>query len=148
MAGIAMTVTDTQVAALRAHLIGDYGAYDRLCGGSDQVNAQPGFSMLLAAVFTLAIRHRFGTAHANTDIVRFVAAVRSKYEDATGEIDPRSAENLIRVALGDFPGADDLDESAKALQIPLLNELITDERLEDSKLDALLASARRLADST
>jgi hypothetical protein len=139
-------VSDEHVAALRAHLAGDYDECDRLCALFGSVDAQ-GFNGLLAAAFIASVHRRFGGQRSTADIVRFVAAVRTRFVDeAADEIDPSSAERLIKVALGAALYDEDLDDTARELQIPLLSELIADERLDANGLEEFLGEARKLAE--
>jgi hypothetical protein len=127
-------------------LAGDYDEYARLCARFGSVDAQ-GFNRLLAAAFIASVHHRFDRQRSAADIVRFVAAVRTRFEDeAADEIDPSSAERLIKVALGVVSYDEDLDDKARELQIPLLSELIADERLDANGLEELLGEARKLAE--
>jgi hypothetical protein len=80
------------------------------------------------------------------DVIRFVAAVRAELLEDEVDIDPRTAEVLIRRALGDGI-VTVLDEEAKArVQIFLLCAMVADAGFDDAELDAFLAQARGLAD--
>jgi hypothetical protein len=140
-------VTDEHVAALRAHLVGEHDKYERLRARFDSFEAQTGFNTLLAAAFIASVHCRFGRRRSSAEIAKFVAAARTRYEDgAADEMDPNAAERLIKVALGDVSFEEDLDDKAKALQVPLLNELIGDECLDSDRIEELLDEARKLAD--
>jgi hypothetical protein len=58
-----MTVTDDQVAVLRAHLAGDYDEHRRLLAGLDSRGALGGYTALVTAAFVEAVDRRFGPAH-------------------------------------------------------------------------------------
>jgi hypothetical protein len=141
------TVTDLHVAALHAHLVGEYDEFERLCARPEMLDAKTGLDTLHAATFIESVHRRFDQQRSTAEIIQFVAAVRARLDPETAdELDPGRAERLIKVTLGEMPPDPDLDDTAKALQIPLLNALIADERLDDSGLKELLTKARALAD--
>jgi hypothetical protein len=144
--GLAMPVTDDQVAALKAYLSGDFHQYERIHGRLDPVAAKTGYSALLTATFFEAVDRRFAKGGTAADVVEFVGAVRARSEEFATELDPRVAERLIRAMLTD-EDVDDIDVDTKVnSQFLLLYPLVEDQRLDDAGLDELLAEARKLAD--
>ncbi len=141
-----MPVTDEQVAAMRAYLNGDADLYHRLHGQLNRDEARTGYTALLTAAFVEAVERRFGKTGTPSDVVTFVADVRSRSDRLAEEIDPQAAELLIRAALtGD--DIDDLDAGTiGGLYVVLLAGLISDEQLDDARLDDFLGEARKLAD--
>lgn len=141
-----MPVTDDQVAALRALLRDDVDSYRQLSAALDRAEAGKGYTALVAAAFGEAVLRRFGKDHSQTDVIGFVASVRSRSENLAARIDPEAGERLIGAVLGEVTTRG-LSREAKANgQFLLLVALIADERLDDAGLDAFLASARKLAD--
>lgn len=139
-----MPVTTEQTAALRALLVDDmdthHAVYARL--GADKA----GYTALVTAAFCEAAERRF-TAHRDpADVVQFVADVRSRSGRLATEIDPLIAERVIRAVFGDGSISDLSDADVAGTQIVLLAALVADEHLDDTALDAFLASSRKLAD--
>jgi hypothetical protein len=143
--GAATVVTDDQVAGLRAFLADDEAEWLRLFERPDPVDADEGFAVLVAAALQAAARRRWDERSTLADIVRFVAGLRSSDPDTEAEVDPRGAEALIRVALGDT-AVGPLNDAAKRTQVHVLRRLIDDEQLDDAGLDEFLSQARVLAD--
>jgi hypothetical protein len=133
-------VTDIQLAALGACLYGAQSTADPV-GQIDRWELR-GLGYLSYAAFVIAVRRRFGSPWTGADIVRYVGSVRSHAPDRD-DIDPLAAENLIRHALGGSSRSVDDDPSVQAI---LLSCLVADEALDGAGVDALLASARKLAD--
>jgi hypothetical protein len=141
-----MPVADDQVAAMRAYLRGDRELYDQIYGQLDRSAARTGYSALLASAFFEAVDRRFGETGTASDVIDFVADVRSRSEQVGEQIDPRAAEGLIRAALTDG-NIDDFDgETLGLLYVVLIPALVSDEQLDDAGLDDFLAQACKLAD--
>jgi len=141
-----MTVTDRQVATLRAQLAGDFEEHTRLLAQFDEaLNARPYVTLINAAFFAAADR-RFGGTAAAGDITGFVADVRSRSPKVRAALDPRVAEQVL---LAVATGADisDLDpREVRSSQTILLDALITDEGLDGAGLDAFMVATRQSAD--
>lgn len=137
-----MPASADHVAVLRAFLADDRLECTRLIERLEQSNA--GFGVLAATAFAVAVHRRFGQGSSAAEIGRFVASVRNRYGENADDIDPSAADHLIRVALGDAP-AGGLDDTEKAVQIPLLAELVSDEELDSCGLDVFLAEVCRQA---
>jgi hypothetical protein len=105
-----------------------------------------GYGELVYAAFVAAVRRRFSPTWTLPKVIRFVAAARADLLQDGIEIDPRTAETLIRRALGDGIATRLEEEARVRAQIFLLIQLIDDEGLDDAGLDAFLAQARSLAD--
>jgi hypothetical protein len=141
-----MTVSNVQVAALRAFLGLRADDTERLTQQLIEADLLEGYGELISGAFTVAVRRRFLPTWTMSDLIRFVAVVRARLLGDEIDIDPRTAEIAMRRALGDGIAAR-LDEEATArAQIFLLGELIIDEDLDDTGLDEFLATARELAD--
>lgn len=141
-----MAVSDEQVAALRAFLALDTDETGRITRKLLETGGVQGYGELVYAAFVTAARRRFSPTWAIPDVIRFVAAARAELLQDHVDIDPRTAEILVRRALGDSI-ATELDEEARArAQIFLLCEMVVDAELDDAGLDAFLAQARALAD--
>jgi hypothetical protein len=141
-----MTVTDEQVAALRAQLADDVEEHRRLLAQLDLDSGGREYLALIDAAFFEAAERRFGNESTTADVIEYVADVRSRSQRIAEAVDARLAEQLIRMVFSDSP-AEQLDSKAAltAKQV-LLGALIADEHLDDAGLDKVLADARRLAD--
>jgi hypothetical protein len=138
-----VSVTDHQVATLRAFLARDFDEHKRLREQLDR-EGQVGWITLIAAGFVEAVQRRF--ANDNGDPVRYVGSVRARSDKLADEIDPQVAERLIRDVLK-VGGPPDLDGKAKfAAQFHLLTAMVVDAKYDDTGLDDFLAKTRRLAD--
>ena len=91
-----MSVTDHQVATLRALLAGDFEEHSRLRAQLDLDADREGYSALIAAGFFEAADRRFTTGHTRAEIAEFVAAARATSAETAEKIDPRIAERMIR----------------------------------------------------
>jgi hypothetical protein len=142
-------VTDEYAEALRLFLTGD-GAFGQLSSQLEKRDGHDGgdvYAALVGMAFVVAARRRFGPSYRSGDVIRLVAHARTALQDSSGEIDPRTAERMLRAVLGDNSTADGLDEQARALTIPALLAVMVDQLgLSNSDLDAFLAEARSLAD--
>ena len=78
-----MTVTPDHLAALRAALAGDAGAFDRINRESGLGDGQ-GFPVLVAMAFVAAVRSRFRGGWSTADMIRFVSQVRIRNNDYDG----------------------------------------------------------------
>jgi hypothetical protein len=141
-----MPVTDEQVATLRAHLAGDAEEYQRLWGRLDRDAAKTGYMALLAAAFFEAVDRRFAKDGTVADVVEFVGDLRARLGENADEVDPTVAERLIRDALGDETTADLDEDTIVATKVILLTALISDEQLDEARMDEFMATSRALGD--
>lgn len=141
-----MSITDEQVATLRAHLARDVEEYQRLWERLDRDAAQTGYMALLAAAFFEAVDRRFAKDGTVADVIEFVGALRARLGADADEVDPRVAERLIRDALGDGTITDLDEDTIVATKVLLLTALISDEQFDDERMDEFMATARGLGD--
>jgi hypothetical protein len=139
-----VTVTADHVAALRAALAGDAGAFDRLDREHGLGDGEE-FPVLLATAFIAAVRRRFPGGWPTADVIGFVGQVRVRgggYGDGGyGDLSPGLAEQLILSVLRDAALRGQFGEAATAYaQFVLLKELVSG--YGDGQLNALLAEAR------
>jgi hypothetical protein len=144
---ITMSVTDDQVAALRAQLAGDYDEHRRLLAGLNQRGALSGYTALVTAAFIEAVDRRFGPGHRDdAAVIEFVGDVRSRFPGADDEIDPAAAERVVRKALGRGSVSDLDGPTIRRTETLLLPLIVAGERLTGEELDRFLAKARKLLD--
>jgi len=145
--GTHMTVTDEQVAVLRAHLSGDTEEYKRLRNMLDREAAKVGYPSLIAAAFFKAVNRHFDKEHTSAaDVVEFVANVRARFDETGEDVNPQAAEAMIRTALGEEVDGDFDDGTIADAQLTVLTAIILGEQLTGEDLDGFLADARKLAD--
>jgi hypothetical protein len=140
-----MAVTAEQVATLRAHLAGDFEEYRRLWADLARSSARTGYITLISAAFFQAVQRRFAGKSGDAEIIEFVGNVRARFDESGDEVDPHTAEVLIRAVLGDDSGEELDDDTVISTQITVLTALILDEDLDDAGLDRFLADAQKLA---
>jgi hypothetical protein len=140
-----MTVTDEQVAALRAQLADEVEEHRRLLDQLDPVASRTGYPALVAAAFAQAV-DRWFTGPDDVGIIQLVSEIRSRGQSVADRLDPDIAERFLRAAISD----EDVDgvstEASFRTQLILLGGLISDEHLDGGGLDRTLAEARKLAD--
>jgi hypothetical protein len=138
-------VTDEQAATLRAYLTGDPGRYEELHARLDRGQDAAAYTALIIAAFFEAADRRFAKNGTTADIITFVAGLRARSDRLGQEIDPQTAERLIRAALTD-EDISDLNDQVKGRIYPVvLAALVADEHPGDTQLDALITQARHLA---
>jgi hypothetical protein len=140
-------VTDEQMRALRAFLAFD-PLYERLTRELAASGQWQGFGELVYSAFATAVRRRFGPSWTSAQIVHFTAHVRNGLRTAGVDLDPLATEILIRQALGDRVDSGHDDTAHAQVMLFVLGELISDELLDQTGLDAFLTQARALADAT
>jgi hypothetical protein len=145
-------VTDEYVAALRACLTGDEGAYEHL---SAELQARDGgersgnlYSALTGMALFMAARRRFPDGCTNAEVVRLVGQARARFADTDGEIDPRVGESVLLNAAGNAAAAENLDKTAMAIAVPaLLVVLLEQGDISGDRLDVFLNEARLIAET-
>jgi hypothetical protein len=141
-----VAVSAQPVAALRAQLSGNGAEHRRLFREFKGRDDRIGYSALVHAAFLEAVGCRFTKDSTAADVVRYVADVRSRFDEVANAVDPRVGEQLVLEALGKgtTDGAD-TRTSATAMQF-LLTALVADEGLDSAALDEFIARARKTAE--
>jgi hypothetical protein len=145
-----MTVTDEQVAALRAYLGVTTDAEDEETQELIQRLSRPGAGgsvpELVYAAFVIAARRKFFPAWTRSDVIRFVAQIRALLSEQPDLLDPTAAEHQLRSALGEtLTSYPDAEAGARA-QVILLDAVDQCEELDDAGITELLNQARTMAD--
>jgi hypothetical protein len=142
-----MAISDGQIAAMRAILVGDFDEYDRLSAELDRVDGWGDYPVLMQAAFFEAVDRRFGKGYTRQEVVQYVADARSRFVQTGQEVDPGAAERLMLVALGSSVSVDDIDGKALGtIEMFILVALITDENLDATGLDEFMKEVRKSAD--
>jgi hypothetical protein len=92
------------------HLVrGDHHAYRRGCAELDEKGWQ-GFGLVVGAAFYSAVRRWFNGSYVAADVIRFVADFRAEIAGSGFDVEPQTAESLVRAALtGETELVDDMD---------------------------------------
>jgi hypothetical protein len=138
-------ISDEKVTSLRAFLANDPDDDMGLARLRVESGDVDGYGELLYAAFVMAVQRRFAPTWTVPEVIQFVATVRADLLQDGIDIDPRTAETLIRRALGNGIASRLEERVSVQAQIFLLGRLIDDEELDGAELDAFLAEARSLA---
>lgn len=139
-------ITTKSIAALRAQLSGNSSEHQRLAGEFRGRDDRLAFSALVHAAFLEAVGRRFTKQSQASDVIEYVADVRSRFDKVADAVDPRAAEQLILEALGQGT-TDGIDSRTSSIAMMfLLTALVADERLDGAALDEFIAKARTTAD--
>jgi len=131
---------------MRAMLAGDYDEHWRLAEDLDASSGWGDYNTLLVAAFFTAVERWYGQGRSDAEIVQFVAETRARFDESGNDIDPGTAEQLMRAALGkaSVDGLD--DDMVVRTETVLLTALILGEELDDVRLDDFMKDARKLGD--
>lgn len=140
-----MPVNDQQMAALRAQLAGNYEEHKRLLQQVDAAGGMHDYMSLVSAAFLEAVDRRFADVSLPAAVIEWVADVRSRSPEAAEAIDPAGAERVILKTLGQGDIGDLSGRDIRHIMRVLLPLLIADAQLDDTALDAFMATARKLA---
>ena len=143
---MALSVTDHQVATLRAFLAGDMAEHNRLSAELASSDAKTGYMALIAAAFWDAVERRFPSGTPRSDVIDFVSNTRTRAPEAADPLDPRTTERMILAVTTDESISDLDNETVVTHEVTLLSGLIADEQFDGPELDDFLASARAVAD--
>jgi hypothetical protein len=136
-------VNGVHMAALKAFLTDDDAAFEAIGALLDEDGSWPGYGILQGAALAVAARRRFPDGYRAKDVIRFVGRMRTALHDETGQIDPGTAERLLRGVLADPGHAAGLDQNAAALaMMALLKALVAEERLSGPELDMFVSESR------
>jgi hypothetical protein len=142
-----MTVSDTQVATLRAFLAGGESGHNAQRALLDRQAADSlAYGALLAAAFSEAVNRRFATQTTSWRVVKYVADVRSRSTRTANAVNPRKAERLILEALGEGTTADIDGKTSSWLKLALLTALMEEASLDSAQLDEFIARVTKMAD--
>ena len=140
-----MNVPDGIVAALRALLVGQHDEHERLLEPYAQTQ-HAGYVLLIIGAFREAAKRHFGEEPLQSEVIRYVGQVRGRSN--VDDLNPVTAEKLLRSALGDTAAAMDVaPEAAAVAQLDLLIELVKDLAYDDTQLTEFLATAKTNAEA-
>jgi hypothetical protein len=142
-----MTVTELEMAMLRAHIAGEDEESQRLFG--QQLAATGNASGLASRPRDRRVRDRRPAEICDgvdtAAVIRYVGRVRGLLSERPGLLDPRVAEDELASALGGQAPPHEVGAVALA-RLFLLDALIASLHLDDEAIDDLLGEARVSAD--
>ncbi|MBV9450733.1 MAG: hypothetical protein JO345_33065 [Streptosporangiaceae bacterium] len=140
-----MTVNDTHLFMLRAHLGGEDEAVRRTYARITDPIAMCGLAELVFQAFLIAARRKFSPTWNHAQVISFVARLRAALCERPELLDPITAELELCRALGeDVNASPDVGATATARLI-LLDALIESLNLDDEAIWDLLLQARKNA---
>lgn len=142
------SVSDRELAALRAYLVDDIGKFVRhhLVLMMTRPRSK-GFTTLTGATFRLAAADRFSPTYTVSDVVRFVVQARTDHRRYAGRVDPLAGEHMTIHAVGGMVAGGEGFCRTCSTRLQLLRALVADLELDAEGLDQLLAEGRQLADT-
>jgi hypothetical protein len=139
-------VSDLEMDVLRGAIAGDAVSPRRAFGeqlaGSGQAG---GLGMLVYAALVIASRRKFAPQYTRADLIGYVARLRAASTEP-GLLDPLTAEDELRSALGEQVSARHEFGAIAAARLFLLLALIETLELDDQAVANLLTEARYGAD--
>ena len=118
---------------------------------NDQIEAKldaegwDGFAKFQAALFFLAVEHRFGNKIVHADIIKFVADMRAEVGPDGPKIDAEAAETLIKSIIDDSIDYDIAPRMIGTVQATTIYKVFSEAGLSDEDLDAVFDEAEALA---
>ncbi|WP_141584434.1 hypothetical protein [Actinomadura sp. WMMA1423] len=144
-----MSITDEQVAVLRAQLTRKREEHLRLMDELDPTEANEFYPALVAAAFIEAAEYRFiknGEVANEGQVVDFVAQMRERSDESSDLINPRLAESMILDLLGKGTMLDAEPGVKFGHQIVMVAAMVGEREFTPAELEAFLQSARSLAE--
>jgi hypothetical protein len=139
------TVSDLHMVYLRGQIAGEEGvmreALRRLAGP----HAMDGLVPLIYEAFVIAVQQKFRPSFTRSEVIRFVAQVRTALGEGAELVDPVTAEAEILLALGQRVPASPDGTVRAAAQMAVLDVIVLDLDLDEETITALLNEARQNA---
>jgi hypothetical protein len=141
-------VSDLEMAWLRGCLTGDAeatrSAFSEQLALAGDAN---GVAMLMYAAFVITVRRRFAPRYTRGDLIGYVARLRAELsEEEPGVVDPLTAEDELRGALGEKVTTKHETGFMAAARLFILIDLAACLDLDDTAMTDLLSKARNGAD--
>jgi hypothetical protein len=137
-----MTVTELEMAMLRAHIAGEDEEAQRLFGQHLAATGDAsGLAVLVTAAFAIAARRKFAAGWKRAAVIRYVGKVRALLSERPGLLDPRVAEEELSSALGGQALAAHEVGAVALARLFLLDTIIASLHLDNEAIDDLLGEA-------
>lgn len=133
---------------MRAYLSGDQEIFQRLNRMLDRSKPSArAYRALLIGVFTEAVSLRFSEQTPRTEVIDYVADLRSRGDDIAEALNPDDAERMIMAVIAD-EDIDDLsgDERVR-LEMILMLAFVRDAHFSVDQLEAFLERSRTFANA-
>jgi hypothetical protein len=139
-------ITAQPIAALRAQLSGHVAEHKRLIKEFSDRDDRVAYSALVHAAFMEAVSRRFTRQSTASDVVEYVADVRSRADEIANAVDPRVGERLILEVLGKGTTYDIDTRTSSTAMLFILTALVADEEHNNATLEQFIAKAKKTAD--
>lgn len=142
-----MPVTDDMVATVRAYLSGDSEKFRRLNRERDKSRAATrSYVALITAAFADAVERRFTAQTPESEIIEFVAELRSRSDRLSEQLDPTAAERLMMAVFRNDVDTRGLDgDTTLTAKLLVASAIMADADLDSAELEEFLDKARVLA---
>ena len=142
-----MPITDDMVSTVRAYLTGDSEKFQRLNAQLDRSpSATRAYLALVTAAFVEAVEHRFTAQTPVSEVIDYVANVRSRSDGVSENLDPTAAERMIRVVFHDDVDAKGYDsKTTLGVKMLIASAIMSDEDFDSAELEAFMDRSRELA---
>jgi hypothetical protein len=141
-----MPVTDLEMAVLHAQITGNDEPARRAFSEELAVSGDlSGLAALVHAAFVVAARRKFGSPWSRAEVIRYVARVRTLLSERPALLDPLTAEDELRSALGEPVTATHEVGAVAAARLSLLLALVASLDLDDEAVANLLGQAKDIA---
>jgi hypothetical protein len=141
-----MPVTDLEMAVLHGQITGNDETAQRAFSEQLALSGDAsGLAVLLYAAFVIAARRKFGPGWTRSEVIRYVAQVRALLCEQPGLLNPQTAEDELRSALGEPITTTHEVGAVAAARLFLLLALVASLDLDDEAVANLLGEARDMA---
>jgi hypothetical protein len=135
------------MAVLRGWLTGDGELARESFGGQLAAGDANGLGMLIYAGFVIAARRRFTPQWTRAEVIAYVARLRAEMQaEDPGLVDPLTAEDELRAALGDPVTATHEAGFIAAAKLFIMIDILVGLDLDDQAMTKLLGEIRASAD--
>lgn len=132
---------------MRANLAWDRAEENRLDDGFTRADRWCSGALIAATLFVLTERRFTNPVTAGAEVAAFVSDLRARAPEMAELVDQDAAERILLACVVDLD-IDDIDDDIKTRLYPLLLAGLNHEaQLDQAETDAVLADARRFADS-
>lgn len=135
--------TTQQFEMLRAMVEADFERQEAISHELAASGGLNGYGAVIGAAFYLAVRRQFPQGYTADDVIKLVADTRTLIDHTGDAIDPRSAELVVRSALGEGGLVSEIpDATVVQVQIAVCSALAAEHKLGDP--DTFMAEVRQL----
>lgn len=140
-----MKIKSELIDYLRTLIRGEFAVNDQIEEKLDEIGWD-GWPALLTMAYYLAVQHHFAGRYQEAEAIRLVAELRSRISTNGPEIDPASAESLLKAVFDNTVPVDIHPEELGRIELLTIYGVLSGGRISDAELDRLLDKARELAE--